>query len=108
MRWIFPGSWYVDPVLITGGGRDPQTGAPLPEDRVDLPRALFAPGASTEEGLLSEVATSAGRLFFEDPVDIKSNDLVEIPEPFGVTRWQVDGHPKFWPLGMDVVVSRAS
>lgn len=108
MRFIFPDSWYVHPVRVTGGHRDPQTGMELPEERVDMPRALFAPGASTEEGLLSEVARHTGRLFFEDPVAIESTDRVEIDTPAGLQRWAVDGHPRYWPLGTEVVVQLVS
>lgn len=95
---------YVSPELISGGGRDDR-GKLLPEIRKKLPEALYAPGVSTEDGLLSDVAEQRAQLFFHEHVDIASTDLIEFADPWGNTqRWQVSGRAKHWPKGTEVTL----
>lgn len=99
-----PSRYYVTPTLLSGGGTDPR-GFPVPETRSTLPEALFVPGPSTEEGLLSDVANQKAQLFFHDAVNVRSSDRIELVDPFGaVVRWQVSGRPKHWPKGTEVVL----
>ena len=99
-----PGAYYVTPVRVSGGGRDSR-GFPLPETRTDLPEALFAPGVSTEEGLLSDVSEQKAQLFFHEHVPVASTDLIEFPDPFGVVQvWRVSGRVRHWPKGTEVAL----
>lgn len=97
-----PTRYYVTPELVSGGGRDDR-GQLLPEIRTELPEALYAPGVSTEDGLLSDVAEQRAQLFFHEHVNIASTDLIEFADPWGNTqRWQVAGRVKHWPKGTQV------
>lgn len=99
-----PSRYYVTPTLLSGGGTDPR-GFPVPEARSALPEALFVPGPSTEEGLLSNVSDQRAQLFFHTHVEVRSTDRVELVDPFGNTvRWQVSGRAKHWPRGTEVVL----
>lgn len=99
-----PAAYYTRPTLLSSGGTDPR-GYPLPESRSGLPEALFVPGTSTEEGLLSSVADQRAQLFFHVQVNVRSSDRIELVDPFGaVVRWQVSGRPKHWPKGTEVVL----
>lgn len=99
-----PPRYYVTPTLLSGGGTDPR-GFPVPATRSELPEALFAPGTSTEEGLLSEVADQRAQLFFHTAVNVRSSDRVELTNALGdLETWQVSGRPKHWPKGTEVVL----
>lgn len=106
MSWFYPADWYVHPVRVSGGGRD-NRGYPVPEVRSDLPRALLGPGASEEEGLLSEVTSHRGRLLFEHHVELDSTDRIEVRVNSEKQTWKVAGRPNHWPQGTEVTVERS-
>lgn len=105
MRWHFPDSWRVEPALLTGA-KD-SWGQPIPGewDESPLPSALFAPGVSSEDGMLSEATEHRAQLFFHENVPVESTQRVRIP---GAGDWMVVGRPNHWPMGTVLTLEVAS
>ena len=105
VRWQFPDDWYVTPVRA----RQPrdQWGTPVPGtwEREELPRALFAPGVSSEEQMLSDVVQHRAQLFFQSNVDVESTDHIEVPDQ---GRWSIRGNPNHWPMGTVLTLENPS
>lgn len=105
----FPDSWYVTPVRyvrVSGGFGD--NGGWEPDG--ELPKALFAPGASDEAVKLSEAVDQAARLYWHEPVHLGASDQVEVPplyEGGPSTRWSLVGPTQVWPLGTIAVLEAA-
>lgn len=102
-QWKVP----VTRVRVESGGKD-QYGDDIPgvESRVDLPRALFAPGGTSEP-----VSAGATPVISEPTVywrgewpDVVATDLLEI----GGTTYRVEGKPASWPLGLKVTLKGVS
>ena len=103
-------SKYVDPVLLGDQKRD-GWGQPIPGEweRVELPEALFAPGTSTEDAMLSDAVEHKAQIFFGEYVEVSSTDRIEVPLPGGeVSEWSIDGHPNHWPMGTVLTLVRAT
>ena len=106
----FPEQWKVSPHRLGDQKRD-GWGQPIPGEyeRTELPRALFAPGVSTEDALLSDAVEHKAQIFFGEYVEVSSADRIEVPLPGGaVSQWAVDGHPNHWPMGTVLTLVRAS
>ena len=105
MRWVFPGSWYVSPFLLTAA-RDAY-GQPVPGEWAEepLPDAMFAPGVSSEDGMLSEATEHNAQLFFHERVPVESDHRVRVS---GEGDWMVVGRPNHWPMGSVLTLERAS
>lgn len=101
----FPDRWKLTPTKATQA-RD-QWDTPIPGQwvRVALPEALFAPGVSGEDQMLSDVVSHRAQIFFGEYVEVESTDHIEIPNQ---GRWAVVGHPNHWPMGTVLTLVRAS
>ncbi|GAB3192151.1 hypothetical protein GCM10027061_21610 [Nesterenkonia suensis] len=104
-RFLRPGRDYVKPSRLVGA-RD-AWGQPVPGqwDESPLPEALFAPGASSEETMLSDVTEHKARLFFHEYVPVDSSDRIRIP---GHGDWAVVGRPNHWRMGTVLMLERAT
>lgn len=104
-----PDNWKVTPHRLGDQKRD-GWGQPVPGEweREALPRALFAPGASTEDAMLSQAVEHRAQLFFGQYVEVASTDRIEVPLPSGeVSAWEIVGHPNHWPMGTVLTLERA-
>lgn len=101
---------YVTPTLLGDQKRD-GWGQPIPGEweRTELPEALFAPGTSSEDGMLSEATEHRGQLIFHQYVAAGTTDRVEVPLPGGeASEWEIVGYPNHWPSGTVLTLVRAS
>ena len=98
-------SKYITPVRATQARDQWDTPIPGQWTREDLPEALFAPGVSSEDGMLSEAVEHRAQIFFHEYVPVESTDRIEIPDH---GSWQVVGHPNHWPMGTVLTLGRAS
>ena len=98
----FNPTWKVSPVRVSGGGRT-DWGQPLPEDRTELPDALFAPGPSSEDNLLrTDTVRRATLRWPRQQVHLEPEDRIDIDGQ----EYQVQGYPNIWPLGTTAVLER--
>lgn len=104
-QYRHPSGYYVVPVRARRSVD--QWGTPVPGvwDRSDMDEALFVPGVSSDEQMLSDAVQARAQLFFQVRVDVLSTDHVEIPDE---GRWSVVGHPNHWPMGTVLTLSRSA
>jgi len=99
-RYRHPKADYRTPTLLRGGVDEWGQTTNNWQDAGELPEAIFAPGASGEDQMLSEASTHRAQLFWDEHVDIRSDERVRLPEPTGSDSvWSVVGRPNHWRLG---------
>lgn len=104
-QYKHPDRYYVTPALLTGVRDAWGQTVPGQWDESELPEALFAPGVSSEDGMLSEAVEHRAQLLFHERVPVGSTRRVRIP---GQGDWMVVGHPGHWPKGTVLTLERAS
>lgn len=102
----FPTGWKTS-VTVTRGGRD-QAGNTSAPETFQIDGVLVGPSSTGDGGDWNEAPDDRATMWLDPGTfDFQPRDVVDIPEgrhPSG--RWQVDGRPKPWPLGIEVQLRR--